>query len=329
MVHNRITLNDIAERCGISAAAVSMALKHSPRISAKTRKRVDKIAKELGYRPDPLLAALARRRENSNEKPSKALIAILLNEPLDQARQHWWSGDYLRGLSKGAKELGYSLHYLEIANETITQRLHDSNAIGMVIFPMRGINLERAQELPFTQIPCVAIGQELSGLPIDRISLDFYDILRDCCTRMQDAGCTRIGFIASYGKTNVLASEIGALQAWCLMSPKLTCVEPLFLTNKNNTNQHVADWIKKKRINGVVSASSNELRFTCLKKIPRCTLIHQKGDKDVAGYDRQPAERGLAAIRHLHHRIQFGKHSTDTPPVDIRIGAQWVPGPSL
>jgi len=44
-----VTLQSVADRCNLSGAAVSMALRGNPRISEKTRKRVRKIADQLGY----------------------------------------------------------------------------------------------------------------------------------------------------------------------------------------------------------------------------------------------------------------------------------------
>jgi LacI family transcriptional regulator len=44
-------MKDVAERAGVSAATVSLALSGSPRISESTRTRVERTAREMGYRP--------------------------------------------------------------------------------------------------------------------------------------------------------------------------------------------------------------------------------------------------------------------------------------
>ena len=46
----------------MTQAAVSMALRGSAGVSPTTRERVLALARELGYRADPALAALTRRR---------------------------------------------------------------------------------------------------------------------------------------------------------------------------------------------------------------------------------------------------------------------------
>lgn len=53
-----VRMRDVAERAGVSAATVSLALAGSPRISATTRERVAAIARELGYQPNAGARAL-------------------------------------------------------------------------------------------------------------------------------------------------------------------------------------------------------------------------------------------------------------------------------
>ena len=48
----RCTINDVAQKAGVSAMAVSLALKKSPRVSPATRERILAAAKELNYVPN-------------------------------------------------------------------------------------------------------------------------------------------------------------------------------------------------------------------------------------------------------------------------------------
>jgi LacI family transcriptional regulator len=52
-----VPLREIAERAGVSTAGVSLALRDHPRISEPTRKRVQRVARELGYAPAPRKSA--------------------------------------------------------------------------------------------------------------------------------------------------------------------------------------------------------------------------------------------------------------------------------
>ena len=64
-----ITAKELAEKLGLSAAAVSMALNHKPGVSESTRDQVLKAAKEYGY---------DFRRRRLAEEPKKGSIAFLM-----------------------------------------------------------------------------------------------------------------------------------------------------------------------------------------------------------------------------------------------------------
>lgn len=56
------TLKDVAERAGVSRSAVSRAFTEGASVSAKTRAKVEKAARELGYSPNALASSLTTGR---------------------------------------------------------------------------------------------------------------------------------------------------------------------------------------------------------------------------------------------------------------------------
>jgi len=57
-----ITLKDVAERAGVSRSAVSRTFTEGASVSPKTRRKVEKAAEELGYRPNALASAMTTGR---------------------------------------------------------------------------------------------------------------------------------------------------------------------------------------------------------------------------------------------------------------------------
>lgn len=57
-----ITRKDIANRVGVSVSVVSRALNNSGYVSGEKKKKILKIANELGYRPNPVAMSLQQRR---------------------------------------------------------------------------------------------------------------------------------------------------------------------------------------------------------------------------------------------------------------------------
>lgn len=65
MTQRAITIKDLAEKLNISVSTVSRALKDNPEISQQTRKTVQALAKELGYKPNPIAVALKTHKSNT------------------------------------------------------------------------------------------------------------------------------------------------------------------------------------------------------------------------------------------------------------------------
>ncbi len=61
-MQRRPTLEDVAERAGVSRALVSIVMRDVPGASDQTRERVKRAAEEIGYRPDPSARRLRQHR---------------------------------------------------------------------------------------------------------------------------------------------------------------------------------------------------------------------------------------------------------------------------
>jgi DNA-binding LacI/PurR family transcriptional regulator len=93
--HRRPTLEDVARAAGVSRALVSIVVREAPGASDETRRRVLRVAAELGYRPDARARLLARSRTQ--------LIGVVFNI------QHAFHADVLVGIYSAADEVGYEV----------------------------------------------------------------------------------------------------------------------------------------------------------------------------------------------------------------------------
>jgi len=62
IVSKSVTLKEVAERAGVSRSAVSRSFTDGASVSAKTRKKVHAVARELGYQPNALASSLTTGR---------------------------------------------------------------------------------------------------------------------------------------------------------------------------------------------------------------------------------------------------------------------------
>ena len=72
MLDRRVTFADVAREAKVHPTTVSMAMRNHPRLPLETRQRIQEIAKDMGYRPDPAVQALVayRRRVKASRMPS-------------------------------------------------------------------------------------------------------------------------------------------------------------------------------------------------------------------------------------------------------------------
>ena len=74
-------MKSIAEQAGVTQATVSMSLSNNPRIPVGTRERIQAIAKQLGYQPNPYVSTLMRMRRQGKPLKGKPVLALVCAMP--------------------------------------------------------------------------------------------------------------------------------------------------------------------------------------------------------------------------------------------------------
>ena len=119
----RVTLADVAERAGVSPALASIVMREAPGASPTSRRRVQTVAKELGYRPDARARSLASLKSR--------LIGVLFGRA---GRFHF---ELIDGLYAAAEERGWNLVLSALTESPRRQRaldtLHDFRFDGLVM----------------------------------------------------------------------------------------------------------------------------------------------------------------------------------------------------
>ncbi len=96
MQQHRTSLKDLAERLGVSIATVSRALRNSHEVGEEMKQRVQQLAKELNYRPNPFAQSL--------RKEAPRIIGVVVPNLVT----HYYAA-VLDGIEDFARSFGYTV----------------------------------------------------------------------------------------------------------------------------------------------------------------------------------------------------------------------------
>ena len=169
----RITLKDVAQRCGYSVNTVSRALRGDEHLPQDTKERIQNAAMEVGYIKNTLASSLRSGRSH--------VIAIIIEE---LQNQHYSA--LLNLLSLYLARQGYRVMILTNRRDTVEKAssasalpLAVSYAIshgvdGVFFFPER-TDQAAAIALRANHIPLVLIDREIEGMDLSIVRVDDYD----------------------------------------------------------------------------------------------------------------------------------------------------------
>ena len=191
MVEKKATIKDIAELAGVSATAVSMALKGHPRISERTRERIMAIAKELHYRPN-----YAARSLIGGQSHTIGFVITSIVNP--------FYPELAKGIEDKAMESGYNII---LCSTNYDPRLQDyfidilrSKGVDGIIFSSVGVNDPHVRRLVDEQFPFVLVNRRVLDPAlddkIDYVVLDNFAGGYMAADHLLDLGHRRIAVIA-------------------------------------------------------------------------------------------------------------------------------------
>lgn len=347
MSSSPVTLRQIAAKAGLSAAAVSLALRDSPQIRKEVRERVSKLAKQMGYRPNPLLAAY--QAQVRALKPAKFQATLAWVSDFEDPRnwQKPWNAPLFNGARHRAAALGYVLEEIRMptvklddweGNVRKFQKILRSRGIHGVILP----HLYRAHHavLPWDDFAVVCIGRnhltlEKSAYQVAHpvwhhsVNEDCFANTRIALMRLREAGCRRIGLaISEYSEQESdglrSAAYLRAASDW----PARERVPILYSADV----PRVESWARKHRVDAVV-CSHPDVRLAVEQAgfhVPRDVRIaHLHLAPDVAGWsgiDRRLDQLGSAAVDILTAHLVRNERGVPPFAKELLIEGFWVEG---
>jgi LacI family transcriptional regulator/LacI family repressor for deo operon, udp, cdd, tsx, nupC, and nupG len=329
------TQADIAKIAKVHRTTVSLALKDDPRIPDKTRGRIHKIAKELGYKPDPMLSALIAHRVHRQQRTFQGTLAWLVN---NEAPWDWRQifHEYHEGAVERAKRYGYNVEIFDLKTPGMTNArmgaiLAARNIRGVLVAPQPRPDVDLSG-FPWEKFSPVAFGYSLKKPQLHTVGSAQFRGVKLAMRRLLAMGCKRIGFVFTPAHNEAIDHNyLGAFLAEeYLRTGGGPLIPPLISTDDFKS------WYKQHRPEVVIASSGGRfiqrIRDAGLK-IPEdigvvCPFFPSRHDPWSGVYENSVriGEVAVDTVVSMIHRSERGVPET---PQRILIDGIWVAGKTL
>lgn len=333
------SLRQLAQQLGLSHTTVSEALRGSQRVKPATRAKVLKMARELGYRRNPLAGALMSEMRRSRAGTFRGVLAVLdldgpEGRPPGAVRYH---GELAKGATKRAEELGFKADSFTVGKAGLSLERLDtilqSRGIG-------GIFLLPVRETPdLTRLDWTHFSGIYSDYVIERPGLhavcpDHYRAMLTALDRLRALGYRRPGLMLNAPHdARLLHRWEAAYHAYQTHHDGMTRLPPLITTRPNAAE--FTRWFRTVKCDVVLAHSPEVLEWMVAAgaRVPEthgfCCLNVMNSKTPSAGLDLQPRLLGARGMEQLIGLVLRNECGAPELPVTTTVPAAWVDGPTL
>ncbi len=256
-------MRQIAGLADVSAMTVSRALRDNPRISAEVRARVKKIARRLGYRPDPEVAKLMTHLRRRGKPSFVATIAGVTSLPADI------EPPFLRRARESAQaraaELGYGFEVFRVPgpekfNRTLERTLVNRGIDGVLLLQMHApVRVDRL--LDWGKFSAVIATPSVLAPEFPRVGAHYFHNARLLCEELARRGRARIGFVGSESFCIRTRHAFAAAAAWQGMVGGEMFVRPLIVKDWLPGEGESSRWFARERPDAIIVHAEESIPF--------------------------------------------------------------------
>ncbi|WP_309381329.1 LacI family DNA-binding transcriptional regulator [Cerasicoccus frondis] len=335
----RVTIREIAEKAGIHFTTVSLALRNSPRLKESTRQKVQKLAKEMGYVPDPMLAALNAYRQTKQPVQYQATIAWIHNWPSPDSL--YGSGEFLQyylGAIDRGKQRGYQIEEFwirepEMSIAKLHRVLRARNIQGALIAPQpkQGTYLD----LNFADLSAVTFGHSMQPPVLDLVTNHQSHTINRLLQHVLELGYRRIGLcVPEDWNAKVENAWNNAMIILHAERPDLPHIPPLWERWDKVDNSDLKKWVKAEQPDVIISHHRVYERLKKIGvKIPEtigfASPFLNDNDEVISGIYQNDFLIGQKAVDMVIGMLQRNELGLPESPVRVLVEGQMRPGKTL
>lgn len=331
----RVTLSDIAKKAGVSVATVSLALRGRGDISPQRSADIRALAERMGYRPNPMLAALASKRF-SNAKSQQGTPITIFDFPVLPGMERTGGRLYHDTLVAEASRLGYAASVTCMSkapcSRTLFRQLYARSTQGIIITG----NLDRHEfggEFDWNQFAVVQCARYLNETPFHRVRPNVFQSIKLAFTNLRERGYERIG--CAIGRHDVLLEDdedrLGAALSLEMSYLPRKHRLPVFQGAFNDMDAFMK-WFRTHSPDVVLGFNTrqHEALQQAGLNIPNdvgFALLHcDERDPVFSGLLQNCGEIARQSVRLLDQLIRNHERGAPVLPVDILIPSTWNEG---
>ena len=328
----RITLRDVARRMGCSTATVSLALRDHPRLPEATRERVRSVARELGYRPDPALAAIAAARWRGRSVAAGSTLAFVTDG----------RDDNLAAMRARAEHLGYRLETFTVADylrgRCLSDVLYHRGIMGVLIDQIFTPGF--VESFDWSHFTSVAVSEGSFRPPTHLVMPNHFRAVQTAWDHALEMGFRRIGLMI-FDQPQALdfhdrraafldrQAQVPVSRRLPILALKPHAADP---ASRAESCRVIDGWIRRHRPDVVLGF--NDIFYWLLKdagwRVPEqvafISLWKSGAERAYPGCLLSPAEIGCRAIDWLDSLLRSGARGLPDCPATMEIDMRWVDG---
>lgn len=323
----RYSMRDIAKAAGVSAATVSLALKNHPRISDKTRIRIQKISRKFGYKPDPVVTKYMEhlRVERSNRAATK--LAVLIPElTQEDVKDYHPIENNLKGIREQAYQAGFEIEIFYLKSLGVTwgrmcNILHARGITNVILAPFKsGVG---KVEMNLKGLCVATTGYSIIHPNLNRACPDYLQMMDELLEHLCESGFERIGLIMTYGEGGIGHKLFSSSFLYYQSKILKKNVVPILPKNKIN-DENIKKWINKYHAQVIISSGEilNMIKNK-IQGIPNtieyASLDLSEPPFDVTGMFHRHAEVGREAVKLVLTSMNFNQTGTPQHPKIVLV----------
>jgi LacI family transcriptional regulator len=333
------TLQDVADRAGVHRSTVALALRDHPRIPPETRARIRALAEKLGYRLNPLVAALMRSRRNG-DAVKHVTLAFVTNYPSRDGwrPEHHDRPDFFPGAVARGRDFGYRLEPFWLAEPGMTPaRFCD-------ILTARGIHGiiisrlppgQHTLELLWERFSCVALGMTLRSPRLHHVTENHFDTAQQAMQQCVQRGYRRVGFAFTDANDSPRVGDRW-LAAYLLHQRKCPARDRLpVCPGSPATQEQFTTWFERQQPDALLVNHAPPV-LTWLRSLRRAVPrdvglveLEDHPDQGSSGVYYDPAKIGALAVEMLVGLMHRNEKGVPADQHEILLSGEWREGTTL